>query len=74
MTHEDDIHDDKRMRQPVYIVVDRSSAVTSKSIVSVRHRIKNLIRSMRNDAFASETVRVAIITYGSKAEVALPLT
>ncbi|MGV8122657.1 MAG: VWA domain-containing protein [Candidatus Xenobiia bacterium LiM19] len=62
----------KEPGQPIYIIIDRSSAVTSESIISIRHRIKNFVKYLKKDG--EESIRIAIITCGSTAELAAPLS
>ena len=62
----------KEPRQPIYIIIDCSSAVASKLIISMRHRIKNFVKYLRKNE--EESIRIAIITCGSTAELAAPLT
>jgi len=61
----------KEPRQPVYILIDRSEAMTSKLIISARHRVKNLVRYLKR--IEGDRIQIAIITFGSSADLAAPL-
>jgi len=61
----------KEPRQPVYILIDRSASVSSKLIISARHRVKNLVRYLKK--IEGDRIQIAIITFGSGADLAAPL-
>jgi uncharacterized protein YegL len=61
-------------RLPVYLLLDVSGSMSGDPIESVRQGMKTLLGELRSDPQALETVWISVITFGSTAQNAVPLT
>ncbi|WP_422924728.1 VWA domain-containing protein [Singulisphaera sp. PoT] len=61
-------------RLPVYLLLDCSESMIGDAIEAVQRGVDLLIRQLRSDPHALETVYVSIITYHATAQQVLPLT
>lgn len=59
---------------PVYILIDTSGSMKGEPIESVKVGLTDMIATLRQNAFALETVCISIITYNSEVKQILPLT
>jgi uncharacterized protein YegL len=61
-------------RLPVYLLLDVSGSMSGDPIESVRQGVKTLLGELKGDPQALETVWISVITFGSTAQKAVPLT
>lgn len=61
-------------RLPVYLLLDVSGSMSGDPIEAVRQGMKTLLGELKSDPQALETVWLSIITFGSSAQKAVPLT
>jgi uncharacterized protein YegL len=61
-------------RLPVYLLLDVSGSMSGDPIESVRQGMKTLLGELKGDPQALETVWISVITFGSTAQRAVPLT
>ena len=61
-------------RLPVYLLVDCSESMIGTTIETVEQAIGQLLRELRSDPHALETVYVSIITFSGDAKQLMPLT
>ena len=61
-------------RLPVYMLLDCSESMIGEAIGAVQRGVDLLIRQLRSDPHALETVHVSIITYHATAQQVVPLT
>lgn len=61
-------------RLPVYFIIDCSDSMVGEPLDAVHAGFQQLIRELRKDPHALETVHVSVITFSSEARLALPLT
>jgi uncharacterized protein YegL len=61
-------------RLPVYLLLDVSGSMTGDPIEAVRQGMKTLLGELKGDPQALETVWISVITFGSTAQKAVPLT
>ncbi len=61
-------------RLPVYLLLDVSGSMSGDPIESVRQGMKTLLGELKSDPQALETVWISVITFGSTAQKAVPLT
>lgn len=59
---------------PVYLLIDTSGSMSGEPIEQVRNGIQMLVSALRQDPYALETAFLSVITFGSDATVATPLT
>lgn len=61
-------------RLPVYLLVDVSGSMSGEPLEQVKNGIQMLVAALRQDPYALETAWLSVITFGSSADVAVPLT
>jgi len=61
-------------RLPVYLVLDTSGSMSGEPIEQVKNGVQMLVAALRQDPYALETAWLSVITFGSSADVAVPLT
>lgn len=61
-------------RLPVYLLLDVSGSMSGDPIEAVRQGMKTLLGELKGDPQALETVWISVITFGSTAQKAVPLT
>jgi uncharacterized protein YegL len=61
-------------RLPVYLLVDVSGSMSGEPIEQVKNGIQMLVAALRQDPYALETAWLSVITFGSSADVVVPLT
>lgn len=61
-------------RLPVYFVIDVSESMVGDPIHQVEKGMRDIIRELRTDPYALETVCVSVIAYAGKAETLTSLT
>jgi uncharacterized protein YegL len=61
-------------RLPVYLLLDVSGSMSGDPIEAVRQGMKSLLGELKGDPQALETVWISVITFGSTAQKAVPLT
>lgn len=61
-------------RLPIYLVLDTSGSMSGEPINAVNEGLKTLADALRSEPRAIETAFVSVITFDSKATVAVPLT
>ncbi len=61
-------------RLPVYFLLDCSESMAGPAIDMVNQGIQSLVREMRNDPRALETVALSVITFSKYAKQEVPLT
>ena len=61
-------------RLPVYLLLDVSGSMSGDPIEAVRQGMKSLLGELKGDPQALETVWISVITFGSTAQRAVPLT
>ncbi len=61
-------------RLPVYLLLDTSGSMRGEPIESVKVGIDAMVKSLRADPFALESVHLSIITFDSSTRILLPLT
>ncbi|MBQ9874943.1 MAG: VWA domain-containing protein [Thermoguttaceae bacterium] len=59
---------------PVYIAIDVSESMIGQALDQVNRCLDNMIGTLRRNPYALETAWLSIITFDSKARVAVPLT
>jgi uncharacterized protein YegL len=59
---------------PVYLLLDTSGSMTGEPIEAVKNGVQVMISSLRQNPQAIETAYISIITFGSTANQAVPLT
>ncbi len=63
-----------KRKLPVYVIVDTSGSMVGESIEAVKNSSKLLIRSLRKDPQAQETVEISFLEFNSQASVLIPMT
>lgn len=58
----------------MYLIIDTSGSMSGEPIEQVRTGIQMLVSALRQDPYALETACLSVITFGSEAKVATPLT
>jgi len=61
-------------RLPVYLVIDCSESMAGPAFQSVQEGLKAMLTELKSDPHALETVWLSMITFSSRARVAVPLT
>lgn len=61
-------------RLPVYLVLDCSVSMVGEPIAAVRTGVEQLLRELRKNPHALETVHVSVIGFSSQARQLMPLT
>jgi uncharacterized protein YegL len=61
-------------RLPVYLLLDTSGGMFGEPIQALNNALSSLINALRSDPMALDSVWISIITFGSKAQVIIPLT
>ncbi|MBA4064895.1 MAG: hypothetical protein C0501_14510 [Isosphaera sp.] len=61
-------------RLPVYLLLDCSESLAGEPIEAVAQGVAALLGDLRGDPQALETVHLAVITFATRAELAVPLT
>lgn len=61
-------------RLPVYILIDCSESMIGEGLAAVRTGITQMLSVLRQDPHALETAYISIISFGSSAQVLVPLT
>lgn len=61
-------------RLPVYFLVDVSESMVGDPIKQVTEGMNSIIRELRTDPYALETVFISVIVFAGKAQSLLPLT
>jgi len=61
-------------RLPVYLVLDTSGSMSGEPIEQIKNGVQMLVAALRQDPYALETAWLSVITFGSSADVAVPLT
>lgn len=61
-------------RLPVYLLLDVSGSMTGEPIEAVRTGLSTLMTALRQDPAALETAHLSVITFGTDATQAVPLT
>ena len=61
-------------RLPVYLLLDVSGSMSGEPIEAVKTGVQTLISTLRQDPYALETAYLSVITFGSNAQQAVPLT
>ena len=61
-------------RLPVYLLLDTSGSMKGEPIESVKVGLETMIKSLRRDPFALESVFLSIITFDREVNEILPLT
>jgi uncharacterized protein YegL len=61
-------------RLPVYLLLDTSGSMSGEPIEQVKNGVQMLVAALRQDPYALETAWLSVITFGSSAQVAVPLT
>lgn len=61
-------------RLPVYLLLDTSASMKGEPIEALKRGIDVMIRSLRQNPQAIESVYISIITFNNTAQVLLPLT
>ena len=65
----------KQMRRlPIYLVIDCSESMAGEAIDSVRNGVDALVRHLRSDPHALESVYLSVITFSNTAKQLVPLT
>lgn len=59
---------------PVYILIDTSGSMYGEPIEAVNNGAKLLIRTLRKEGLAMETVKLSFIEFNSTASIKVPLT
>jgi uncharacterized protein YegL len=61
-------------RLPVYVILDCSESLVGQPIQAIAEGMAALLSDLRGDPMALETVHLAVITFSTRAQFALPLT
>ena len=61
-------------RLPVYLLLDTSGSMHGEAIEGVKVGLETLVAALRTEPQALETVYLSLITFGSTAQVLIPLT
>ncbi|MFH7349833.1 VWA domain-containing protein [Acinetobacter variabilis] len=61
-------------RLPVFFVIDCSESMVGKPLEAVQEGIDFIMKSLRTDPYALETVYVSIIAYAGIVRTLVPLT
>lgn len=61
-------------RLPIYIVVDVSESMVGNNHEYLQEGLNTLIRTLRTDPYALETVHISLIAFAGKVETLVPLT
>ncbi len=59
-------------KQPIYIVVDTSEAMSGAAIQAVNNGLTNMIDDLNANPTAIETVYISLITFNSTAQQVVP--
>lgn len=59
---------------PVYLLLDTSGSMSGEPIDAVKNGVQTLLKALRQDPYALETVHLSIITFDTYAKVTAPLT
>jgi uncharacterized protein YegL len=61
-------------RLPIYFLIDVSESMVGEQINSVEEGIYQVIKELRTDPYALETVFISIVVFAGKAKTLIPLT
>jgi uncharacterized protein YegL len=61
-------------RLPVYFLIDVSESMVGEPLEQVQDGIATIIKELRTDPYALETVWVSVIAFAGKSQVLMPLT
>lgn len=61
-------------RLPVFLLLDTSGSMSGEPIEQVKNGVQMLVSALRQDPYALETAYLSVITFGSTAVEAVPLT
>ena len=61
-------------RLPVYVLLDCSESMIGPGIAGVRKSVDAMLRELRRNPHALETVYMSFITFSTKAKQLIPLT
>lgn len=61
-------------RLPVFLLLDTSGSMSGEPIEQVKNGVQMLVSALRQDPYALETAYLSVITFGSTAIEAVPLT
>lgn len=61
-------------RLPVFLLLDTSGSMSGEPIEQVKNGVQMLVSALRQDPYALETAYLSVITFGSSAHEAVPLT
>ncbi|MDR3153056.1 MAG: VWA domain-containing protein [Deltaproteobacteria bacterium] len=61
-------------RLPVYLLLDVSESMAGPPLRAVDEGVRLMLRALKKNPYALETLHMSVITFAARAEVALPLT
>ncbi|MBQ2850150.1 MAG: VWA domain-containing protein [Thermoguttaceae bacterium] len=61
-------------RLPVYVLIDVSGSMQNEPIQAVQVGLEAMLQSLKHDPYALDSVWLSLISYGTTAEVLVPLT
>jgi uncharacterized protein YegL len=61
-------------RLPVYLLLDVSESMIGPPLESLQEGVKLMVRTLRQNPYALESLYMAVITFAGRAETAVPLT
>ena len=61
-------------RLPVYILIDCSESMAGEPMVAVQKGLEAMLKKLKTDPYALETVYMSIITFSARAKQIVPLT
>jgi uncharacterized protein YegL len=61
-------------RLPIYFLIDVSESMVGEQIQAVQEGIADVIKELKQDPYALETVHISIIIFAGKAKTLIPLT
>ena len=68
------VNEQEERKAPIYLLVDTSGSMIGEPITSVKNGIDTCIQAVRTDPQSLEKAWVSIITFASKADLAMKLT
>jgi uncharacterized protein YegL len=61
-------------RLPIYFLIDTSESMVGEPIINVEEGMANIIKALKSDPYALETVWISVLIFAGQAKTIVPLT